>query len=87
VRKVILYGSYAKNEQREHSDIDVVVVVDEIGNDFLDSASKLFKLAREIDDSIEPKLLEDKYDPSGFLEHITTTGITVYRTVEVPTGK
>ena len=29
LRKAILYGSYTRNQQREHSDIDVALVADE----------------------------------------------------------
>lgn len=29
LRKIILFGSYARNEQREFSDIDVALVADE----------------------------------------------------------
>ncbi len=35
VRKVILYGSYAKGRPRKHSDIDVAVVLSETDKDFL----------------------------------------------------
>ncbi|MBI4646345.1 MAG: nucleotidyltransferase domain-containing protein [Bacteroidia bacterium] len=29
LKKVYLFGSYAKNQQKEHSDIDVALVADE----------------------------------------------------------
>lgn len=78
VRKVVLYGSYARGNARPESDIDVAVVVDRIEGDFLDSASKLFRLRREIDLRIEPVLLEQTHDASGFLEEILRTGELVY---------
>ena len=79
VRLVILYGSYAKGTVRKHSDIDVAIVVDEIDEDFLMSEVKLYKLRREIDERIEPVLLEKNNDGSGFLEEILKTGQVIYR--------
>jgi hypothetical protein len=37
----------------------------------------LWKIRREVDDRIEPILLEKKHDKSGFLEEITKTGILI----------
>ncbi len=78
VRLVVLYGSYAKGAIKKHSDIDVAVVVDRIGEDFLMSEAKLYRLRREIDERIEPVLLEEDNDISGFLEEILKTGEVVY---------
>lgn len=74
VKSIILYGSYAKNNFREHSDIDIAVIVDKINEDFLKASSLLFKLRHDIDNRIEPVLLEEKNDVSGFLESIKQTG-------------
>ncbi len=78
VRKVILFGSYARGDQRKYSDIDVAVVVERLEKDILTSSALLQRLIRDIDLSIEPLLLIEGYDPSGFLEHIEATGIVVY---------
>lgn len=80
VKKVILFGSFTRGEQKEYSDIDIAVVVEKINGDYLDLSSKLFKLRRTVDIRIEPILFEDGYDPSGFLEEIYRTGIVVYQT-------
>lgn len=80
VKKVILFGSFARGDQREYSDIDIAVVVEKINGDYLDLSSKLFKLRRPVDFRIEPILFEEGYDPSGFLEEIYRTGIVVYQT-------
>ncbi len=80
VRMVILFGSYAKNCAREHSDIDVAVVVDHNEKDYLESRRKLFKLRRDIDCKIEPVLIErDEKDLSGFFEEILNNGEIVYQ--------
>ncbi len=77
VRDIILYGSYAKHIYREDSDIDVAVVVDEIKGDFLETVTELYKLTRDIDDRIEPILLDSANDNSGFLEQILSEGIVL----------
>ncbi len=66
VKEVILYGSYASNRAHEYSDIDIAVIVSELNGDFLDAEKKLYKLRREIDLRIEPVLIIDDEDISGF---------------------
>ena len=77
VKHIVLYGSYAKNNYKEDSDIDVAVVVDDIKEDFLEMITKLYKLTRDIDDRIEPILLDSAHDDSGFLEQILNEGRVV----------
>ena len=78
VKKIILFGSYAKGTAREDSDIDVAVVLSSIDEDVLLLESKLFRLRRNIDARIEPVLLEEKNDKSGFLEEILKNGEIIY---------
>ena len=78
VKKIILYGSYSKDSAGKDSDIDVAVVLSHIDEDFLISEAKLFRLRREVDPRIEPVLLEESNDKSGFLEEILKTGEIVY---------
>ena len=75
---IILYGSYAKGTQTESSDIDVAVVVDSVEGDFLDREAQLYRIRRQIDDRIEPVLIERKDDRSGFLESIMRSGEIIY---------
>lgn len=82
VRKIILYGSHAKGLARKDSDIDVAVVLDSIEDDSLSAGALLFKLSRNIDLRIEPVLVEQGNDVSGFLDEITKTGEVVYRAAE-----
>jgi len=77
VKEVILYGSYASNRAHEYSDIDIAVIVSELNGDFLDAEKKLYKLRREIDLRIEPVLIIDDEDISGFKERVLETGIKV----------
>lgn len=80
VNKIILYGSYARGDFRKDSDIDVAVIVprSSISDDILKDMAKLFKLRRSISNDIEPVLLIDEDDPSGFLESISQYGEVVY---------
>jgi predicted nucleotidyltransferase len=78
VKKVILYGSHATGKARGHSDIDVAVVVRKVEGDLLLSERKLFRLRRDIEPMIEPVLLEEDNDPSGFLAEILKTGEVIY---------
>ena len=84
VKKIILYGSYARDAVQKDSDIDVAVVLDHVDDDFLMSEAKLFRLRREIDARIEPVLLEESNDKSGFLEEILKTGEIIYSAESEP---
>ena len=80
VNKIILFGSYARGDYRKDSDIDVAVVVprNSISKNILDDMAKLFKLRRNISTDIEPVLLIDEEDASGFLDSISEYGEIVY---------
>ncbi len=75
--KLILYGSYAKESHSADSDIDVAVVVDKIEGDFFSTRPLLWRVRREVDDRIEPVLLDKSNDPSGFLAEVMKNGIPV----------
>lgn len=77
-RQIILFGSYAKGSATSESDIDIAVIVDEIQGDYLSNTFLLYKLRRNVDDRIEPVLLESGSDPSGFLEEVRRTGQVIY---------
>ena len=81
VKMVLLYGSHARGDQREYSDIDVAVIVDDIGEDYLEKSAKLASLVWDIDTRIEPNLLCAKYDRSGFLESIMKYGKIIYSSI------
>jgi predicted nucleotidyltransferase len=76
--KIVLYGSIAKGNWNENSDIDIAVIVNKIDDDFLELSKRLNKLTRNIDNRIEPVLLQIDEDRSGFLSSILKTGITLY---------
>lgn len=76
--KIMLYGSFAKGNWNENSDIDIAVIVDNINEDFLEVSKRLNKLTRTIDNRIEPVLLQMSDDKSGFLSSILSSGIVLY---------
>jgi len=75
--KMILFGSYAKGNQREDSDVDVAIVVDEMPGDYFLTRPLLWRVRREVDDRIEPIVLEKSNDESGFLDEVMKNGILI----------
>lgn len=80
VNKIILYGSYARGDYRANSDIDVAVVVskENVSKDIIKQMGQLVRLTRNISFDIEPILLIEEEDKSGFLENISQYGEVVY---------
>jgi predicted nucleotidyltransferase len=76
---VVLYGSYAKGNAHEDSDIDVAVIFDGFKGDWLETSSRLWRLRREISFDIEPILLDSTQDKSGFVANIFKTGQVIYK--------
>lgn len=54
VKAVYLFGSYARNQADEWSDIDLAVLTDKFQGDSFDFRFLLTKIARNIDSDIEP---------------------------------
>ena len=75
--KMILFGSYVKENHREDSDIDVAIIVDKIDGDFFSTRPMLWRIRREVDDRIEPIILETTNDKSGFLAEVIKNGILI----------
>jgi predicted nucleotidyltransferase len=76
--KVYLFGSYAKNTNREDSDIDVAIVVNKIEGDFFLINPLLWKIRRQVDDRIEPILIEKEFDDADFIGEIQKYGIEIH---------
>ena len=79
IEKAYIFGSYARGDYRENSDIDAAVVVSKknISNNILKQMGQLVTLTRDISIDIEPVLLIEE-DKSGFLENIMQYGEAVY---------
>ena len=81
LKKVVLYGSYAKNTQHENSDIDVAFVADEFVNIGFEDV-KLFvkQLVKYPSLNIAPRTYNTKDFYSGndpFVAEIIKTGIVI----------
>ena len=68
VKKIILFGSYAKGNPKPWSDLDLCVVSKKFGKQEFDEMVMLKKLTSQVDSMIEPhpyhpKDLLDKWDP------------------------
>lgn len=74
--QVYLYGSYAKGNPQEDSDIDLAIIAKEWLPDIFDAQFELMKLGRKIDTRIEPHPFRksdlDKTNP--YIREIITTG-------------
>ena len=78
LRTVILYGSYAKNQQQKYSDVDVALVADEfIGVGFEDI--KLFVKSLRNYVNIQPRTYPTDYFREGdpFIDEIRKTGVEI----------
>lgn len=75
--EVYLFGSYANGTNQADSDIDVAIVVEKAESDFFAINPLLWKLRRQIDDRIEPILIEKKFDDANFLSEVKRYGIKI----------
>ncbi|MBA7678127.1 hypothetical protein ES703_86398 [subsurface metagenome] len=78
IKKAYIFGSYAKNDYNEDSDIDIAIVMENI-DDHFDTQINLMKLRRKFDNRIEPHPFEvDEFNESHpFAFEILKTGIEV----------
>lgn len=75
---VILFGSYVNGNPHEYSDIDIAVVVDGFEGNWWEASTDLCALCRNVSIDIEPHLMDEQHDRSGFLEHVKKTGEVIY---------
>ena len=78
LKRVILFGSYALGKGNPSSDIDVAIVLKDEPKDILKTEATLYKLRRNIDLRIEPILVDDQNDRSGFWAEISRYGQEIY---------
>ncbi len=81
VRKAYLYGSHSTGTEKEDSDIDLMIVIDnsDAEDDFV--IGKIWKLTRKVDTKIEPYLIGtdrfDKSEDSPLINMIKTSGVKI----------
>lgn len=76
--EIYLFGSYAKNTNNADSDIDVAIIVNKLDDDYFTVNPLLWKIRREVDDRIEPILLEKEFDDADFIGDIKSYGIEIH---------
>ncbi len=78
VKKAYLFGSFAKGNEKEESDIDIALVVENMP-DFFSAQKQLMKLRRKIDLRIEPHPIkeQDFNSLNPFAYEIERTGIEI----------
>ena len=77
---IILFGSHVNGNPHEWSDIDIAVVINNFQGNWRETVYTLFDLRRNISFDIEPHLMDETRDQSGFLEHVKKTGEILYKT-------
>ena len=82
--KIILFGSYVNGTPWEYSDIDIAVVMNDYQGNWLDTAVMLCGLKRQVSIDIEPHLLDESCDRSGFLEFVKNSGEVIYEAPSLP---
>ena len=77
--QVMLFGSCAKDEAHEQSDIDIAVVSKTFGNNQPENFAKLTLVAYEINVEIEPHpfSIEDRAYVTPFVTEIKKTGVVL----------
>ncbi len=80
VKRVILFGSYAKGKYTADSDIDVCVVAQDIQNNYL-AMLRIVPLTIDINPRIEPVVISDieySEEPAfGLIREIKQSGIEI----------
>jgi type I restriction enzyme S subunit len=85
IYKAILYGSRAKGNYREGSDIDISLVGDQL------NLNKLLRIETELDDLLLPYNIDisifDKIENQELIQHIKRVGIVLYERRIKPSGQ
>ncbi|MFH1175751.1 MAG: nucleotidyltransferase domain-containing protein [bacterium] len=80
IKAAYLYGSYAKNEAKKYSDIDVAIISDKLKRNWDKNERLLWKYARLVDLRIEPHgFTEEEFKKglSPIADEIKRTGIRI----------
>ena len=76
---ILIFGSYINGNPHEWSDIDIAVVCNGFAGDWYKTTIELSRLSRQISLDIEPHLLDETCDRSGFVSHVLKTGEFIYK--------
>jgi len=78
ISKVYLFGSYARGNFREDSDIDLAIIMNGLTNSFT-MQIQLMKISRKFDTRIEPHPFDEKdFNSSNpFAHEVITSGVRI----------
>jgi len=76
---ILIFGSYVTGSPHQYSDIDIAIVCNNFEGNWYETTVALCRLSREISFDIEPHLLDENHDRSGFVKHIIETGEYIYK--------
>ena len=81
LEKAILFGSYANGNPHNESDIDIAIFVRGLDDNAWYEARITLQniLWNRAFLGVEPHLLDETYDKSGFAEHVIRTGEVIYQ--------
>ena len=79
--RIILFGSYVNGNPHSESDIDIAVFVRNFDDETWYNARILLQRIRrnKVFLDIEPHLLDETHDPSGFAKYVINTGEVIYQ--------
>ena len=80
-QKIILFGSYVNGTPHSDSDIDIAVIVGGLDDEtWYNTRILLQKIRRNrMYLYVEPHLLDESNDRSGFAQHVINTGEVIYQ--------
>jgi predicted nucleotidyltransferase len=76
---ILIFGSYVNGNPNEYSDIDIAIVCNDFKGSWYDTMVELCGISRRISFDIEPHLIDENHDKSGFVEHVMKTGEYIYK--------
>jgi uncharacterized protein len=78
VKRIFLYGSYARGNQNPDSDIDLAIILNELPGPFQTQVN-LLKLKWNFDTRVEPHPFDEKYfiSTNPVINEILLTGIEI----------
>ncbi len=81
INKAFIYGSYATSKADEESDIDLMLISDDLSEPDIAKKSKAWILTRKIDSRIEPHIVSMKRfredETSPLLEIVRQQGVEI----------
>ena len=80
LHSLYVYGSYARGNYTEDSDIDIAVVADGFTGDLIEDTFYLMKIRRSVDNRIEPHpfSVEEFNENHPLAKEVLNTGVRIF---------